>query len=289
MIGEIVSIKPVDCEDDFVYNLEVESQDDLNKNYFADGLLVSNCHRMSAASNDSLLKLLEEPPPHCRFILCTTDVQQMRPAVQSRCQRHDFRKIYWSVIADHLENIAKKEGIKCERGALNLCARLAKGSMRNGLMNLEKLLSFVGEKKIGVTDAQNMFGTVDELLYCELIDQIIGIKDGKPDASVGFKIINNMLAGGANFFALYEGIAEHLGNILIGLSASEAYDFINLSEEGKKRLLQQLKKVKQMEKFKAVTESLQILHNVRISVDYNISPELALQQWFVESVFTFRR
>jgi len=91
-----------------------------NKKYF----IIDEAHAMSGASNDALLKLLEEPPSHCRFILCTTDVQKMRPAILSRCQRHDFLKIYWSKIADRLEVIAKLENLTYEKAALNFCAKI---------------------------------------------------------------------------------------------------------------------------------------------------------------------
>ncbi len=286
--NKIISIKKIVCEDEFVYNLEVESQDEINKNYFADGLLVSNCHAMSSASNDALLKLLEEPPDHCRFILCTTDVQKMRPAVLSRCQRHDFLKIYWSKIADRLEVVAKQENLVYEKAALNFCAKMASGSMRSGLQHLEKLASF-GDDGCTLSNAQSMFGSAGEMKYFDLVDQILGDDSGKADATAGFKIINEILSTGIDFSMVYGEIADHLRNLMVGLSASNAYEFIHLSEEGKKRLREQLKKVTRRGGLEAIVESITKLNQTPIAVSHKLSAETALQTWFLQSVFIFRQ
>ncbi len=259
--------------------------DGARKKYY----IVDECHRMSGASNDALLKLLEEPPAHVRFILCTTDVQKMRPAVVSRCQQHDFRKIFWSQIAERLAEVIKLEGVTCDQAALNLCARMAKGSMRNGLQLLEKLGTFVGGNKMTIEDAERMLGTASDVLYAKLFDQVVGVADGKPNASAGFRIINDMLSKGAEFDAIYEGIAEHLEKLMICLVASEAKEFIYISPGTKEFLMNQLRKIKDNQKIEAVITSINKLHEAKLAVAYNLSPEFALRQWFVESIFTFRR
>lgn len=251
--------------------------------------IIDESHRMSAEANDALLKILEEPPAHVRFILCTTDVQKMRPAIQSRCQRHEFRKIYWSLISEHLERVASLEKVQVDKASLNLCARLANGSMRNGLQNLAKLIDFAGDQPITAEVSQELFAQVNELMLYDLMDEVIGTKDGKPDASAGFRIINSLLASGTEFALLQEGIAEHLRSLMIGLSCSKAGDLLNVSEEGKRRLSEQLKRCQQTQKLPAVIEAIQLLNDAKSAVDFNMSAEVALQKWFLESVFAFRR
>lgn len=289
MTGEVVSIKKVDCNDEFVYNLEVESPDEMNKNYFADDVLVSNCHRLSDASSDSLLKLIEEPPSHIRFILCTTDAQKMRPAIQSRCQRHDFHKIYWSEISDKLEQVTKGEKVECEKAALNLCARMADGSMRDGLQHLEKLMSFVDNETITAEHAQKMFGAVSELFYYDLLDEIIGTKnDKKADATEGYRIINKILAEGADFTMVCDDIARHLRNLMIALTSSKAYEFISVSQAGKQRMLQELKLLQEKKKLDAILDCLTLLSKTTEYVQLNLSPDTVLEKWFLQSMFIFR-
>lgn len=285
MLGEIVSIEKVDCEDEFVYNLEVDSQDEANKNYFANGLLVSNCHRMSDTAGDALLKLIEEPPSRVRFALCTTDVHKLRPAIQSRCQRHDIRQIYWGQIAERLKAVAQLEKVEVEDGAVNLCARLAQGSMRNGLQNLEKLYA-CSDGEMTTEWAEKMFGDVSETLMFDLFDHLVQTAK-KGDTTSGLQVINKILQTGADFNIVYSGIAEYLRNMVVLLTASKPYEFIDVSQEGKRRLKEQCLICSKEKKHKALFLMQSALVETKQLVDLNISPEHALQSWFVKSVIVF--
>lgn len=250
--------------------------------------IIDECHRMSDTACDALLKVLEEPPPRVIFILCTTDPQKVRAAVISRCQRHDFRQIYWTQIAERIQYVAAAEGLKIEEDAVNLCARMAKGSMRTGLQYLQKLLDFSGNGCITQEHAQKMFGDVGENLYYDLIDEMMGLKSEKNTRN-GLKIINSMLQSGTEFTTLYDGIADHVRQIFVAMTATGAADFIHVTPEGKNRLKSQVAFCKENQKLTAIMASLKNLNDAKISVDYNLSPEIALQQWFVESVVAFRR
>jgi len=249
--------------------------------------IIDEAQRLGPASNDALLKLLEEPPSNVRFIMCTTEVQKMRPAVQSRCQRHDFRKIYWSQIAEHLKYVAKNEKVEVDEEAINLCAKLSQGSMRNALQHLEKIISSVDKGKITLQHAEDLFGSIGDMLYYDLFDCIIG-KEGTPDASDGFKIINKMLQNGIEFDTVFQGIADHLRNLLVVFTASKAYDFISVSNTAKEKLKNQSRKCKEGGNLKSIFKSIHALNQAKESVLYNISDEIALQTWFVESVVFFK-
>lgn len=285
ILGEIVSIEPVECNDEFVYNLEVEALDSANKNYFADGMLVSNCHRMSPAAEEALLKILEEPPSRVRFILCTTEIKQMRGTILSRCQVHEFKKIYWRQMAQHLENVAKSEDLDVEESALHLCAKLADGSMRNALQNLEKLVDFVGEGHISVADAQKIFGTSSDILFYRLVAEIS--KDGTPNATEGYKLINELMTAGMGSTQMFDGISEVLRNILIGVSAGACKDLISVSEEAKNRLKEQLGQFKS--KLGALISILRGLVEARMAVEFGQGVDIALQMWFLESILTYQK
>ena len=257
--------------------------DGAKKKYF----IIDECHSMSSESEESLLKLIEEPPSHVRFILCTTELAKMRATIQSRCQLHEFRGIYWREIADHLTRIAKAENISVEEDAIHLCARTADGSMRNALQNLDKLLDYSGDETATVKMAYEAFGTVSDKAIDDLLDQVIGVVTGKPDATEGYRIINNMLLTGADFSSIHEGLARHLGNIVVTLSASAAKDLVMVSDEGKRRLIVQAKACEK--KLKGIMMCLKNLHESRTSVEYGLSPETALQMWFIESVYSIRQ
>lgn len=259
--------------------------DGAKKKYY----IIDEAHAISAAGNDALLKLLEEPPPHVRFVLCTTDVQKMRPAVQSRCQRHDFKKVYWIQISEYLEKIIQAEKLTCDKSAINICAKLANGSVRSSVQNLEKLIAFAGNVPITSEHAQKMFGSVSESVFYDLLDSIIGIQDGKADATTGYRIINNIFAGGAEFEMIYQGLLDHLRCLMIGLTSTNAYEFVFVSDDDKKRLISQLKKLQDGNKLLPILDIIAKLRDSKKSVDFNITPEMALQQWYIESVFLLRK
>lgn len=254
--------------------------------------IIDECHRMSDTAIDALLKILEEPPAHVRFILCTTDPHRMRPAIISRCQRHDFRQIYWTQIAERLKYVAREEKIEVEDDAVNLCARMAKGSMRSALQHLQKLIDYTGNGHLTGKHAQEMFGMLGDQMYYDLIDEVIGIScpkgDGKMDSRSGFKIINQMLQNGTDFSVIYDGVADHLRQIFVAMTASGAGEFIHVSPDGKERLKKQALYCRDKAKLSAIMVALKSLNDAKMSVDYNLSPEIALQAWFVESAVAFR-
>jgi DNA polymerase-3 subunit gamma/tau len=106
--------------------------------------IIDEVHMLSKNAFNALLKTLEEPPSHVKFILATTEPEKVLPTILSRCQRYDFRNIPTREIARHLRSIVDSEKIKADDDALLLVARAGAGSMRDSLSLLDRLLS-VGE------------------------------------------------------------------------------------------------------------------------------------------------
>lgn len=247
--------------------------------------IIDEAHRMTPQAEEALLKLLEEPPNRIRFVLCTTEYKQMRGTILSRCQVHEFKKIYWREIARHLDVIAKQEKLDYDLEALNLCAKIAEGSMRNGIQNLEKLINFAGSEKITGPLSQKAFGTVSDLVFYNLVREIA--RDGSPDATSGYKIISDLLISGMGASQVFEGISEVLRNVLLGVSASACGDLILVTEEAKSRLKELLHHFKS--KMQALIGIIEGLSKVRIAVEYGQALDLALQMWFLESIFKFQK
>src|SRR6201999_3315905 len=111
--------------------------------------IIDEVHGLSKDAFNALLKVLEEPPAHVKFILATTEPEKVLPTILSRCQRYDFRNIPTREIAEHLKDICKKEKIKADEDALLLVAKAGAGSMRDSLSLLDRLLS-LGEKDLNV-------------------------------------------------------------------------------------------------------------------------------------------
>jgi len=123
--------------------------------------IIDEVHMLTTQAFNALLKTLEEPPAHVKFIFCTTDPEKIPITVLSRCQRFDFPPVQTDQILQRLQFICANEGTEADQDALRLIARRAAGSMRDSQSLLEQLLSF-GSHRITVDDVHAMLGTADE-------------------------------------------------------------------------------------------------------------------------------
>ena len=122
--------------------------------------IIDEVHMLTREAFNALLKTLEEPPEHVKFIFCTTDPQKIPVTVLSRCQRFDFSPVQTAEILQRLQDICTNEQIEAEQSALALLARRAGGSMRDSQSLLEQLFSFC-DKKLTVDDVNQLLGTAD--------------------------------------------------------------------------------------------------------------------------------
>jgi DNA polymerase-3 subunit gamma/tau len=134
--------------------------------------IIDEVHMLTRDAFNALLKTLEEPPEHVKFIFCTTEADKIPITVLSRCQRFDFAGIQSESIARRLEQIVATEGVTAEPEALALLARRAAGSMRDSQSLLEQLLAF-GERHITVADVHAMLGTAGDQLLSGLVSKIV--------------------------------------------------------------------------------------------------------------------
>src|SRR5687767_1405129 len=121
--------------------------------------LIDEVHMLSTHSFNALLKTLEEPPPHVKFLLATTDPQKLPATVLSRCLQFNLRRLPVALIAGRMRSILDAESVPCEAAGLRLVAQAADGSMRDALSLLDQLIAF-GGGRAGETEARAMLGTV---------------------------------------------------------------------------------------------------------------------------------
>ena len=134
--------------------------------------IIDEVHMLTKEAFNALLKTLEEPPEHVKFIFCTTEAGKIPITILSRCQRFDFAGINTPEIARRLTEIVELEGMAAEPEAMMLLARRAAGSMRDGQSLLEQLLSFASEK-ITVRDVHQMLGTAGEDVLMDILGNLV--------------------------------------------------------------------------------------------------------------------
>jgi DNA polymerase III subunit gamma/tau len=133
---------------------------------------------LSPAAFNALLKTLEEPPPHAKFIFATTEVRKVPVTVLSRCQRFDLRRVEAELLTKHLETIAAKEGVSAEPDALALIARAAEGSVRDALSLLDQAIAHAGSDKaaqvaVRAEDVRQMLGLADRARVVDLFEAMM--------------------------------------------------------------------------------------------------------------------
>ena len=133
--------------------------------------LIDEVHMFSEKSFNALLKTLEEPPPHVKFLLATTDPQKLPITVLSRCLKFNLKRLPADDIADHLERILAREGIESETAAVRLVARAADGSMRDALSLLDQAVAY-GAGAVMEEEVRAMLGAVDRSRVIDLLDAI---------------------------------------------------------------------------------------------------------------------
>ncbi|MCB9892939.1 MAG: DNA polymerase III subunit gamma/tau [Planctomycetes bacterium] len=133
--------------------------------------IIDEVHMLSTSAFNALLKTIEEPPPHVKFILATTNPEKIPETILSRCQRYDFRRVTLGEIVAWLEDICRKEKIAPQDGVLRAVAELAEGGMRDALGRVDQLLAFSGLKP-GLEDAERVFGLVGRGKLLELLNAL---------------------------------------------------------------------------------------------------------------------
>ena len=171
--------------------------------------IVDEVHMLSTSAFNALLKTLEEPPPHTRFILATTEPHKIPATVLSRCQRFDFRRIPAPEIVAHLRHIAQEEGFQAEEDALLAIARSAQGCMRDAISLLDQMLSF-GADGVTLEQVQQVLGTVSAQAVASFVDALAA-----RDVGTGLALIQAVAAEGASPGEFCQQVIEHLRGVLV--------------------------------------------------------------------------
>jgi DNA polymerase-3 subunit gamma/tau len=199
--------------------------------------IVDEVHMLSNSAFNALLKTLEEPPPHTRFVLATTEPHKIPATVLSRCQRFDFRRIPAPEIAGHLRHIVDAEGFQAEPDALLAIARSAQGCMRDAVSLLDQMLSF-GAETIALADVQQVLGAVNAQAVGELVDTL-----ATKNLPAGLALIHRLVTDGASLNEFCQQVIEHLRGVMVLQMTGDAGLLDDLPGETIQKLQQQARQM----------------------------------------------
>jgi DNA polymerase-3 subunit gamma/tau len=193
----------------------------------------STCSRKGAFN--ALLKTMEEPPEHVKFILCTTDPHKVPPTIQSRCQRFDFRPIPSTLIGEHLRAVVKQEGLEAEPELIHAVAKAGNGSMRDALSLLERLLAAAetdessdGGPKATLTWTllEDIFGLPDETLLERVVEAI-----GQGDARAALERGAELLDRGLSIERALDLLAERFRWLMLAIVCGKDTELLEVASD----------------------------------------------------------
>ncbi len=199
--------------------------------------VIDEVHMLSTSAFNALLKTLEEPPPHVKFIFATTESHKIPVTILSRCQRYDFRRIPTKAIVERIATILSAEEIGAEEKALAVIGREAEGSMRDALSILDQVLA-AGGQEITADQVADLLGVVDgQVLY----DLSRAILEGEPRRVL--ELVRQVDNQGYDIATFAKGLLEHFRNLVVAGVCREDRSVLDLPDEEAKDLYEQASSV----------------------------------------------
>mgnify|MGYP006095138081 FL=1 len=186
--------------------------------------IIDEVHMLTTAAFNALLKTLEEPPAHVKFMFATTEPEKVLPTIMSRCQRFDLRRIPVNLIAKHLKYICGEEKVTIDEGALYAIARGAEGCMRDAESALDQLISFCGDN-ITEPDVLSMFGLTAQ-------GQLFGLAEAvlNGDSTTTLTELNALASQGKDLGRLVGDLLGHFRNRLVFVVSKGDLSLLEISE-----------------------------------------------------------
>lgn len=193
--------------------------------------IIDEVHMLSTSAFNALLKTLEEPPPHVKFIFATTELRKIPVTILSRCQRFDLKRIGTEMLAQHLKNICAKESVQAEDAALTLIATAAEGSVRDSLSLLDQAIARANP--ITESDIRTMLGAADNTATFTLLEALLS-----GDVTAALAQLRSVYAGGADPLAITQDAMEIVHLITRIKINPDAANDITLSEHDRAKALE---------------------------------------------------
>lgn len=231
--------------------------------------IIDEVHMLSAGAFNALLKTLEEPPEHVKFVLATTEVQKLPATILSRCQRFDFKRIRPEDIAGRITYVAGQENLNLTAEAANLIARLADGALRDALSILDQCISHgrdideaVVNEVVGLAGKDHLFALADSIL--------------RHDSAAALNQINLLYSGSCEMDRLCNELINHFRNLMIAKAVKDPHGLIVCSDQE----LQEYRSMAAGCSMEQILQALDVLgetmNNLRKGLNRRVEVEMAM-------------
>lgn len=231
--------------------------------------IIDETHMLSTSAFNALLKIMEEPPEHVKFILATTEVHKVPATILSRCQRFDFGRIKPKDIAERLLLIAGQETFTLEQDAAFLIARLADGAMRDALSILDQCIAF--SRQVGLETVSAAVGTVSR----DYLFELTGLLSAQKTSEV-LACVDRLHAASKDLQRLLGELMEYYRNLMVVKTASSPEDLLNCLPEELEQLKQQSGQMTLRMILRAISVLQEALDKTARNYDKRLTVEMAM-------------
>lgn len=234
--------------------------------------IIDEVHMLTKEAFNALLKTLEEPPRHVKFVLATTEMHKLPDTVVSRCEVHQFKKPTRAMLSAYVQDISKKEGYTVEPSGADLIALIGNGSYRDTLGVLQKVLGSVEKKKVTEADVERVTGVSSSVSVMNVVEAI-----GSGDLSKAFEEVHGVVESGADISIFTTRVIETLRFILLLRHAPDMREYVEGHVGGDElEILKRLAKEGKHMSSKTLSRFLTALDDIGATALPEIPLELAL-------------
>ena len=232
--------------------------------------IIDEVHMLSTGAFNALLKTLEEPPENVVFILATTDIHKVPATILSRCQRFDFRRITADDVANQLKKVTMAEGVEIEEEGIRLVARLAEGSMRDGLSIMDRCLAY-GENKLSYEDIINILGVAEDSQSLEILRGI-----SQEDTSRVVASLDTLLSAGKSIDIIINSLISCARNLLMCKCLENPAEILDITKESALVMQDMSKEFTEEKCINCIKALSDTMANIRFSPNPRVSLEICL-------------
>jgi DNA polymerase-3 subunit gamma/tau len=235
--------------------------------------IVDEVHMLTTEAFNALLKTLEEPPGHVRFVFATTEPHKLPATILSRCQRFDFKRIPLEQLIEQLRMICRHEKIQIDDDSLFLIAKKADGSMRDGESLLDQMISYCGNE-IKIEEVLDALSVVSQDLLFEITDII-----ERSNIQAGLEFVDRLIDSGYDVTEFLQSLVEHLRNLLFANTVEDGR-LLETSENYKQRFFEVGKKFTHED----LLRMIQIVSDAELAIKRSPNPRIRLELCIIKLI-----
>lgn len=233
--------------------------------------IIDEVHMLSIGAFNALLKTLEEPPSYVIFILATTEVHKLPITILSRCQRYDFKRISIGTIAERMEELIAAEGVQVEEKALRYIAKLADGSLRDGISLLDQCIAFHLGQELTYDKVLDVLGAVDTGVFSRLLRNVTD-----RDVLGCVELLEEIVMQGRELTQFVTDFTWYLRNLLLVQSSDHLEDVIDMSSDNLARLKEEAGLIQMEQIIRYIRIFSELSGQIRYASQKRILVEIAL-------------